>query len=213
MRDLVLRYYEMGPEFGYPLSWLEHRCTNMSVVAKIVRGKLLLCHSSQWYVEAGKSIQTEVYDIPTLFCGHTRTHLSTIVMCAINHVANGSPQRNMKCSRLVKCAYCATDIRIAIEQVPEGYLVHIDAWQNWGSRHSKGVEGKMFGTSMSYSSRRTPRELSAARLQDIQSQFLEEEHVARAADVIILQDYWARPEWGVSTSDTIPDGSSQDWPF
>ena len=146
--DLVLRHHEFGPEYGLPLSHLEHTCNGpesdpamlVKIVPRIIGKQLFMWRSVELLVnvQGEEPIRPQLLKLRNITCYHANT--CPVALCAVSHVLRGGNQSEMRCAQLMKCAVCATDLQVTAAYAADLVRVRVDIWQNFGSRESSADE-------------------------------------------------------------------------
>jgi hypothetical protein len=223
VQDLILRCDESGPAYGLPVTYLEHSCNGYHddptilkrIVPKIIRKQLFIWKSCELLINL-RGDETVLKQLEKLdkihFCEHSYRHIPPIALCAVSHVVCGHSvsESEMKCTRLIKCARCATDMKVAAEEVSGYVRVKIDAWQNYGGRDYplQGLQNGMFES-------RPPLNTEDALRRNIRTQFLglEESSSSSAPTGIILHHWNWYPRRARIVVSSMPDGVIRDLSF
>ena len=156
-RDLILRYYRRGPEYGLPLSYIEHACCgvhpvtreisiNMTFKPKIIDGNLMIWQTDELRVDLrDPAMRNNVYKFRGRVCCHIGPHLPAIVLCQIESIISRldfdysseyEPSPSHECAKTMFCHSCNTDFRVSLEPCSDKTaLIQVNAWYNFGGRH------------------------------------------------------------------------------
>ncbi|KAL9115820.1 MAG: hypothetical protein Q9227_000188 [Pyrenula ochraceoflavens] len=156
-RDLIFRAARYGPQYGPSLDYLASRFFCRSTYKsepyktfspRIANNSLMIWTTMTIKVDLFLDLFTQLNCLWESSCRHTIIHIPDIAECALKHLAAGNEQLNVnqrhtgfsdntgrpKCLQLLKCSYCATDIRIELQRPNEQNVVlTIHTWRDYGN--------------------------------------------------------------------------------
>lgn len=228
-RRLMIRHSFLGPEYGISMKSLNHVCKRgRSQVANEVTPRragnsLMIWRTSHFSTridfDSWKDLELE-RGFDELVCVHSTRYLLALVAASIHKarrrrkwlIKASTSQRNYlnhltswQCLLLFKCAQCATDIRLNIDQLsPNQIDVQFDIFQDLGGLNQMDlaryqVLGTRFGITSQNLGRRDKRE----RLRDnLERRYFGESEVAeRCCDGIPWHTAFLGQWWYNSTHD------------
>ena len=154
VRDLVLRAHNKGPEYGLPLSFLEHACNDRNKFRdkldirktfrpRIVGGSLMLHRVDELRIDKRIPALPQLERLEVRICDHVSdANIQGIVLCALSHIMEDSsssatafPVPEKKCQMPHYCKLCATDLNVHLVPEETTITVWIEAWQDFGHRN------------------------------------------------------------------------------
>ena len=147
--DLLLLRHLHGPQYGLPLSLLEHECTvpflrGGSVIArkycgKIIGNEILMHTTISFELNTHANPLREVSKLGPFLCPPSREHGAAVALCAWLHEdgddrKSSSMGTKRKCRQLMKCTYCETDFRINVQKTRDKVILNLDLYENLGGR-------------------------------------------------------------------------------
>ena len=149
--DLVLRGHERGPDYGLPLTYLEHQRDEVqgkdrspyrsapisqSFQARVIDGQLLLRSFHRMSLCLKEPLRQQFCSVINILCYHVGPDFIHDAILKIEHGSWDDISAQRK--ELNHCICCATDYRVQILQpVYDVVQVEITGWQQFGGRDPK----------------------------------------------------------------------------